>query len=194
MMDPYNPKDLCRLMQIIRGSRSEDDKSDFWDELLSGPDRNAGISGQAFLENAVTKTLSMLLARDDKHTVRLIGDEERGGELGFSDQCRLLYGLGLIGPNILSDFLTVARIRNKFGHSHRSPKFTTPAIADACESLWTPDNLRMPCRVADCRKHLPNQRARGRYIYTLYVAEHGLALELMLREELYSSGRPMWMH
>lgn len=43
-------------------------------------------------------------------------DEDKSGELTFSDQCRLLYALGVIGSNTLSDFLTVARIRNKFAH------------------------------------------------------------------------------
>jgi hypothetical protein len=193
-MDPFNPKDLNRLLEDLRGSRPVDG-TDFWDELLRGPDRSAAIGGQAFLENAVTRVLGRLLVRDDKHVRRLIGDEERGGELSYSDQCRLLYALGLIGPNMLSDFLTIGRIRNKFGHSCRSPRFATPSIADACESLWAPDCLQMPCRVADVRSTSPDRgrRARGRYLYTLYAGEHGLALELMLRPELYLSRRPLWM-
>jgi hypothetical protein len=188
--------DVYRVLEELRGSATTEEIQEFIVELLTGPDRSSAIIGQARLEMSVTKCLAILMPRQDKHVTRLIGDEDRGGELTFSDQCRLLYGLGVIGPKTLSDFLTIARIRNKFGHSARSLKFSSPMIADACESLWAPDHLILPYKIRDLRTSSSERglRARGRYLYTLYAGFHGLAYELVRRPELAASRIPVWMH
>jgi DNA-binding MltR family transcriptional regulator len=190
--------------QLAPGPGSNDTtvREEFLAELLGGKSHRAAvIAGQSFLECAVRHALWNLMTRRDKHAKAILGADNKKGELGFSDQCRLLYALGLIGQHTLSDFHILARIRNKFGHRHLSLRFDTPEIASACDSLWSPDHpTTLPPDMEGMRAFYATIDrkdrvlwARARYAYAIYFGVHGMSAELGKRQEVYISHVTWWL-
>jgi len=106
-------------------------------EMASGSDRAAAVIGQALLEEAIKNSISFALIGNQSHKRKLIGDKESPGILGFSDQCRLAHGLGIVSKTVLSDLLIIGRIRNRFGHSAEVITFANKRIKDRCDALKT---------------------------------------------------------
>ena len=104
-------------------------------ELRTGPDRGAALLGQSLVENALRLAIRLAMPAKFKHIKPLIGDGESAGVLGFSDQVRLAYGLGIISEDSLYDLLIIAKIRNRFGHSPEPMRFEDKRIKDRCLAL-----------------------------------------------------------
>ena len=178
------------------GSVTIEERDAIVEELMSGSDRAAIITGQALLESAVTNAIWSLFSRRDKHAKEIVGDEDSPGELSFYYQCKLLYAMGLIGPHTLSDFLAIAKMRNKFGHRYRPMAFSSDDIKNACNSLWTPDHSQnIPADLTHLKSLLDKwqDQAKARFIFTIWVALHVLTGEILNRPEPFLSYIPKWL-
>jgi hypothetical protein len=116
------------------GSSLHDLLGDFGKDYLGDSDRAAAIVAHAALEHCLRILLSVMLGAGES-AIYLLGDDDRPGKLGFTDQCRLAHALGLIDNNELHDLKTVARIRNRFAHSHDHREFDKEPIKSLCEGL-----------------------------------------------------------
>ena len=110
--------------------------------LIVPSDRAAAIICQAMLEDTIRVSIASMLYGERQPKEALLGDAERAGALGFSDQCRLAYGLGIVDDDQLSDLLLIGRIRNRFGHSPATIAFSDRSIRDRCKSLKTYKGFR----------------------------------------------------
>jgi hypothetical protein len=116
-----------------------DDLNRIQEELSKQTDRGAAVLGTSFVEWRVRQAISTRLKIWDSNAERIFGTDDRGGELGFTDQCRMAYCLGLVGPIGLKDLETIARIRNRFAHHLSITSFADQKISTLCGNLKTPE-------------------------------------------------------
>jgi hypothetical protein len=107
------------------------------DEIGGQSDRGAALAFHAILEFIVRATLYWRLGKS-KSAERLVGTDDTAGVLGYSDQCHLAHGLGIINDDELSDLKTLAKIRNRFAHTLNRQAFRKGKIKDLCISLRMP--------------------------------------------------------
>jgi hypothetical protein len=92
--------------------------------------RIAGVfseeSGLVSMEADKQKELKVLVGSDE---------EDIQPRLGFKDQARLAYCLGLIGPVALADCGVLGRIRNRFAHRAYVLSFLDPLVSSQCVKL-----------------------------------------------------------
>jgi hypothetical protein len=126
-------------------------------ELEKATERSAAVLGAAILDGEIRRAINLRLCcipdpavpgahkYDEERFSQLkslIGhdDEDFEPKLGFKDQCRLAFCLGLIGPIALDDCSAVAIIRNRFAHRARMQSFTDDAkVVKACKKLKSGD-------------------------------------------------------
>ena len=108
-------------------------------ELEQQTDRGAALLGGAFLEWRVKQAISTRLKIWDENATRIFGTDDRPGELGFLDQCRMAYCLGLVGTIGLKDLEVIAKIRNRFAHHFKVRSFDRDQkVRDFCTNLGSP--------------------------------------------------------
>jgi hypothetical protein len=115
----------------------EDDFHAVLKEIETQSDRAAALLAVALLEIRIKQTIKGRVKVRDKKLLRLIGDQEKPGELAFLDQCRLAYCLGAFGPETFDDLETMAQVRNRFAHRFAALTFEDPKIRTLCMSLTT---------------------------------------------------------
>lgn len=163
------------------GSPDGDEWDQIYEELAGSSDRAVAVLAQAMLEQDVRWLVGAAM-RDGKHTKHLIGSCDSPGVLTFSDQCRLAHSLHLFGDDVLSDLLTIAKIRNRFGHSRSPLTFESPSIRDRCLSLR---NHRV-CSSAEpslLRGTTGRESARGRYVLCVESILNEIAFNFSYRAE-----------
>jgi hypothetical protein len=113
----------------------------FAEDLFLGHERGSAIVFLAALEDAVRNAIASRLVMTGENCDKLIGGDESPGALGFADQCRLAYCLGLFGNATLADLKILARVRNRFAHGGRVVTFKDGRIEDLCRSLKVCDKF-----------------------------------------------------
>ncbi len=68
----------------------------------------------------------------------IFGTDESPGKLGFFDQCRMAYCLGLVGQIGYFDLKLVAKVRNRFAHHMEVTSFSEAEVAKLCGKLESP--------------------------------------------------------
>jgi DNA-binding MltR family transcriptional regulator len=155
----------------------------YLNELHNQPDRSAAILAVSYLEWRVRQAIQATLYVWDDHLDRLFGTENNPPLLGFVDQCRVAYGIGLIGPNMLADLQTLAKVRNKFAHNHKITSFSHPEIWTLCGKLKSSDKFRAVLNDPD--KHWPQKGERSEFLATVSLLERFIWLRA-------SHSPPIW--
>jgi hypothetical protein len=135
-------EDVAALFELfpqmgLSKEESIDELSQYLKELESQTDRGAAVLAAAFLEWRVRQSIAAAVKVRDKLD-RILGTDDVGGELGFTDQCRLAYCLGLVGPIGLKDLEDVGRIRNRFAHQMGIRSFADDRVRERCLNLKSP--------------------------------------------------------
>jgi hypothetical protein len=162
---------------------SEEEFQQVQEELIAQTDRGAGVMGGSFLEWRVKQAIRTRLHTWDEETEHIFGTDTRAGELGFTDQCRMAYSLGLIGVVGLKDLMTIGKIRNRFAHQLSVKSFTDRQIADWCKSLRSPELWYEAYGRIESAK--PSNRPRLRYIAAVQQLQ-------MMIWSVAVSGRVRW--
>jgi len=108
---------------------------DYFEEIKCQTDRGLAVLMTGFLEYRVRRAIKQAMNVWDKHAESIFGTDSSPGELSFKYQCRMAYGMGLIGPVTLADLDRVGRIRNKFAHRPTVKSFDHEAVRDLCDEL-----------------------------------------------------------
>lgn len=107
--------------------------------LNSETDRGCALMVASFLDHKLGKLLEAMFVDDSKVVSELFS---HSGTLGtFSSRIDTAYALGLIGPNTRRDINLIRKIRNEFGHSHYTLKFTDDRIRSRCKELFHFNNI-----------------------------------------------------
>jgi hypothetical protein len=127
------------------------DYNDIYEELTKQTERGAAILGGAHIEWRVRQAIKHLMVQWDAippggQTPNPVGDCVFGDDagdmppkLGFLDQCRIAYCMGIIGPISYFDLKLVAKVRNRFAHHVEVRSFTDDSLVRGyCEKLQTP--------------------------------------------------------
>lgn len=113
-------------------------------ELSSQTDRGAAILGASFLEWRVRQAIKSRLKVWDESAESIFGTDAVPPKLGFTDQCRMAYCLGLIGPFGLDDLKMIARIRNRFAHQFGVTSFSSDVtVKKQCYALKSPESAQI---------------------------------------------------
>ena len=123
-------------------------------EIGGDNDRAAALVAVGFLEWRVRESIkARLFVWDAPKTPRrkdfnpkmgsTVFGGEGGGRLGFVEQCRVAYCLGLLGRATFCDCEKIARIRNRFAHNPGVRSFDEdPEVMKLCDGLETPEILK----------------------------------------------------
>jgi hypothetical protein len=119
-----------------------------WQELTKQTDRGCAVVAGAFLEGRIRSAIMRAfvcwdlpkpIGKPDAMGARIIGTDKSPGELGFLDQCRLAYCLGLIGPGAFRDLERIGKVRNLFAHHVTVRSFEdNPDIVKYCRAIEAP--------------------------------------------------------
>ena len=118
-------------------------------------DHTAALLGASILENVLEAALL-------RKFIALTPPEQslifRDGPLsGFAAKIRIGHALGIYGPCMRDDLLSIKSARNAFAHTHTHVDFSTQEIVDLCstftilnkEDLWAPPDFPKPVSPRD---------------------------------------------
>jgi hypothetical protein len=121
-------------------------------------DRGAAILAAITVDIMLTNTIIRRLPKGAPMYTQVF---ENQGPLGtFDGKIVIAQAFGIIGPNTRKNLDTIKHIRNTFAHAGIPITFSTPEIADACNSLVVPPNPRRFAE-ADLVLFTPRQRYTG---------------------------------
>src|SRR3954454_10214288 len=138
-----SPKDSADLDNQFAG-RTAQEFGQIFTNLELQNDRGLAILACALLGYRITASIACRFEADQSEgpVASLIGSGDRGGQLGFGDQCKLAYSLGAISRASLEDLTSMGRIRNRFAHAFAPLTFSEPSIAKLCMKLGKPNGKR----------------------------------------------------
>ena len=175
----HSPEDLALIPPY--GLPDDDGQRDYWDELTKQTDRGAAVLAASHLEWRVRESIKIRFDIWDGHVTKLFGKGAKGGDLGFSDQRRIAYGLALIGPVAFVDLGLIGQIRNVFAHNPSVRSFDHKLVSDLVKELQTTDVLAQ--RIEAATRHIPEvgevhkpADRRDKYIKTAHHISIGLWL------------------
>jgi hypothetical protein len=161
------------------------DYKEIYDELMQQTERGAAVLGGAHIEWRVRQAIKHTMVEwdvvptgrqtSDPVGAYVFGDEidDSPGKLGFFDQCRVAYCMGLIGPIRLCDLKLVAKIRNRFAHHVEVRSFTEDReVREYCEKLQSPKCFSDAIsRVTNQQVDLPFGKSgpRSMYLDTIHL-------------------------
>jgi hypothetical protein len=100
-------------------------------------DHTAAILAPAILENALETALLTKFVPLEKQDRQWLFAENREGPLfTFAAKIRIGHALGLYSATARDDLISIKTIRNTFAHTREHVDFTTPEVADLCDSLF----------------------------------------------------------
>jgi len=117
------------------GSARSADRERAWKEVSGESDRAAALILHARLEKFLRKSINDVFLQHGEQALRLLGDDDNPGVLGYSDQSRLAYCLGLVTDSEYKDLKHLGRIRNRFAHRGDYQSFSHKAIKELCDKL-----------------------------------------------------------
>jgi DNA-binding MltR family transcriptional regulator len=109
--------------------------------LNSETDRGCALMVASFLEHKLGRLLEAILVDDSKVVSELFSHSVPLGT--FSSRIDIAYAMGLIGPATRRDINLIRKIRNEFGHSHQTLKFTDDRIRNRCKELFHVINIEL---------------------------------------------------
>jgi hypothetical protein len=184
------------------------DYKEIYKELMEQTERGAAVLGGAYIEWRVRQAIKHRMVQwdviptgrqaPDPVGALIFGDDsgDMPGKLGFFDQCRVAYCLGLIGPISYCDLKLVARIRNRFAHHVEVRSFTDDAeVRGYCEKLQTPQCFSEAVnRVTNQQVNLPFGKSGPRSMYLdtvqlIWIAIYNIAI---LRPDSWSGVRQLY--
>ncbi len=158
--------------------------NEMWQALEASSDAAAALLATAQADLALEEAICehfLICAEDEKP--RLF--ENSAPLSSFQPKIHLCYALGVFGPIVRSDLLTIAKIRNTFAHAKVPLSFSTDAIRAQCLSLKAIEacqaagKYRISGLIPD-----PND-ARSMFIVTCL----GLAMTITIGRKFQSDGK-----
>lgn len=101
-------------------------------------DRSAALLSTSFLDTVLEEVLKSFFV-DDKNTDKLF--QGYAPLSSFSAKIDIMYALGLINKDMLTDISTVRKIRNHFAHSWQDISFDKSPISALCTNFLTTRTL-----------------------------------------------------
>jgi hypothetical protein len=178
------PEDLAHVPPY---GLPDDGMQDYWDELRTQTDRGAAVLAASHLEWRVRESIKVRFDIWDDRVKKVFGKGAKGGDLEFSAQCRVAYGLALIGPIAFADLRLIGEIRNVFAHNPSVRNFDHKLVSSKVDELQTTEvkAQRIEATTRDIpelgKVHRPKKR-RKKYIAT----SHDLSIGLWLASRHYA--------
>lgn len=127
-----------------------------------------GANVEKSLEDHIARRMQKLSAEELKALF-----EAEGAPLGtFSAKIKVGHAFGVFGRSTKADLETVRRLRNVFAHARKPVSFISPAIADACQRLQTPN--RFPDKITILSGY-DASKMRDRFLGTCNLIQFSLA-------------------
>jgi hypothetical protein len=114
---------------------SDHDIVAFFKELQTQTDRGVAVLGVAFIDYRISEAIRSQFPVAGKSADKLLGKDDKGGDLSYEEKCLLAHSLGIAGDVALKDLKTIGEIRNKFAHRISMQTFSDPVIAQLCNNL-----------------------------------------------------------
>src|SRR5579862_1293119 len=130
-----------------------------FDELGDGGDfmrhvdspLSCGLIGGAYVEDALGSLLKAVLI--DGETSNGLLNNPKDILSSYSPKADMCYCLGLIPKSVYNNVKNIAKIRNRFAHSHTMIDFTDAEVMQLCGELKLPEVTDQTGRAFDIKDH-----------------------------------------